>query len=128
MPLEPSRRLKKPSWKTPPAMTIDTAKTYMATVKTDVGTFVITLDDKQAPKTVNNFVFLAQQKFFNCVIFHRVIPGFVVQGGDPTGTGRAARATSSPTSSRPRRHRSTRSARWPWPTRAPTPTGASSSS
>ena len=83
----PAAVLKKPSWKTPPAMAIDTAKTYTATVKTDAGSFVITLDDKHAPKTVNNFVFLAQQKFFNCIIFHRVIPGFMDQTGDPTGTG-----------------------------------------
>jgi cyclophilin family peptidyl-prolyl cis-trans isomerase len=68
-------------------MTIDTSKTYLATVKTDAGTFVITLDAKEAPIAVNNFVFLAEHKFYNCVIFHRVIPGFVVQGGDPTGTG-----------------------------------------
>ena len=58
----PTTVLHKPSWKTPPAMTIDTAKTYTATVKTDVGTFVITLDAKHAPMTVNNFVFLAQQE------------------------------------------------------------------
>jgi len=48
---------------------------------------VITLDAKESPIAVNSFVFLAEQKFYNCVIFHRVIPGFVVQGGDPTGTG-----------------------------------------
>jgi len=68
-------------------MTIDTSNTYTATVKTDVGTFVITLNAQEAPIAVNSFVFLAQKGFFNCVIFHRVIPGFVVQGGDPTGTG-----------------------------------------
>jgi len=68
-------------------MTIDTTKTYTATVKTDVGTFVITFNAKESPVAVNSFVFLAQKNFFNCVIFHRVIPGFVVQGGDPTGTG-----------------------------------------
>jgi cyclophilin family peptidyl-prolyl cis-trans isomerase len=56
-------------------------------VKTDVGTFVIALDAKDAPKTVNNFVFLAQHGFFNCVTFLRVIPTFVDQTGDPTGTG-----------------------------------------
>jgi cyclophilin family peptidyl-prolyl cis-trans isomerase len=78
--------LNKPKY-TQPAMTIDTTKTYTATVKTDVGTFVITLDPKTAPIAVNSFVYLAQRDFFNCVIFHRVIPGFVVQGGDPTGTG-----------------------------------------
>jgi cyclophilin family peptidyl-prolyl cis-trans isomerase len=68
-------------------MTIDTSKTYTATVVTDVGTFVITLDAKESPIAVNSFVFLVEHKFYNCVIFHRVIPGFVVQGGDPTGTG-----------------------------------------
>jgi cyclophilin family peptidyl-prolyl cis-trans isomerase len=86
-PSSPSTALKKSSWKSAPAMTIDTSKTYLATVKTDVGTFVITLNAKESPIAVNSFVFLADQKFFNCVIFHRVIPGFVVQGGDPTGTG-----------------------------------------
>jgi cyclophilin family peptidyl-prolyl cis-trans isomerase len=68
-------------------MTIDTSKKYQATVKTTAGTVVITLFAKQAPKTVNNFVFLAKQNFFHCVIFHRVIPGFMDQTGDPTGTG-----------------------------------------
>lgn len=86
-PSNPYQALKKKQWKTPPKMTIDLSKTYKATVKTDVGTFVITLDAKESPIAVNSFVFLAEQKFYNCVIFHRVIPGFVVQGGDPTGTG-----------------------------------------
>jgi cyclophilin family peptidyl-prolyl cis-trans isomerase len=86
-PSNPKTPLTKPSYKTAPAMTIDTTKTYTATVKTDVGTFVITLNAKESPVAVNSFVFLAQKNFFNCVIFHRVIPGFVVQGGDPTGTG-----------------------------------------
>jgi cyclophilin family peptidyl-prolyl cis-trans isomerase len=85
-PSSTSAALNKPTYKTPP-MTIDTTKTYTATVKTDVGTFAITLDAKASPIAVNSFVFLAQKDFFNCVIFHRVIPGFVVQGGDPTGTG-----------------------------------------
>ncbi len=75
------------SWPSPPAMSIDTSKTYKATVKTTVGTFVITLLAKTAPTTVNNFVFLADQGFYKCVIFHRVIPGFMDQTGDPTGTG-----------------------------------------
>ena len=70
-----------------PPMCINPAKTYIANVKTDVGTFVITLNSAQAPKTVNNFVFLARYHFYNGLIFHRVIPGFVVQGGDPLGTG-----------------------------------------
>jgi cyclophilin family peptidyl-prolyl cis-trans isomerase len=68
-------------------MTIDPTKTYTATVKTDLGTFVIALDPKDAPQTVNNFVFLAEHHFFDCAIFLRVIPGFVDQTGDPTGTG-----------------------------------------
>ena len=79
-------------------MTIDTSKTYTATVKTDVGTFVIALDAKEAPSTVNNFVFLAEQSYFNCVIFHRVIPGFMDQRRRPDRhRAAAARATSSPT-------------------------------
>jgi cyclophilin family peptidyl-prolyl cis-trans isomerase len=80
--------LNKPSWKSPPPMTIDPSKTYTATVTTDAGPFTITLDPKVAPHTVNNFVFLARQHFYDCVIFHRVIPGFVDQTGDPTGTGK----------------------------------------
>jgi cyclophilin family peptidyl-prolyl cis-trans isomerase len=83
----PTTVLHKPSWSKPPAMTIDTTKTYKATVKTDAGSLVITLDDKHTPITVNNFVFLAEKKFFNCVTFHRVIPSFMDQTGDPTGTG-----------------------------------------
>jgi cyclophilin family peptidyl-prolyl cis-trans isomerase len=70
-----------------PATTIDTSKTYTATVKTTTGSFVITLDAKSAPQTVNNFVFLAQKGYYHCVIFHRVIPNFMDQTGDPTGTG-----------------------------------------
>jgi cyclophilin family peptidyl-prolyl cis-trans isomerase len=85
-PSDPTTLLKRSPYSAPP-MTIDTTKTYTATVKTDVGTFVITFDAKTSPVAVNSFVFLAQKGYFNCVIFHRVIPGFVVQGGDPTGTG-----------------------------------------
>ncbi len=70
-----------------PPMTIDASKTYTATVVTTAGTFVITLDPKTAPTTVNNFVFLADKGYYHCVIFHRVIPGFMDQTGDPTGTG-----------------------------------------
>jgi cyclophilin family peptidyl-prolyl cis-trans isomerase len=75
------------SYAAPPPMTINTAKTYLATVRTTAGTFVITLDPAAAPKSVNNFVFLADNGFFHCVIFHRVVPGFMDQTGDPTGTG-----------------------------------------
>ncbi len=86
-PSSPSTPLTKSKYSKPPALSINTSATYKAIVKTDVGTFVITLDAKESPIAVNSFVFLARHDFFNCVIFHRVIPGFVVQGGDPTGTG-----------------------------------------
>jgi cyclophilin family peptidyl-prolyl cis-trans isomerase len=79
--------LNKPSWKSPPPMTIDSAKTYTATVTTDIGPFTIQLDPKAAPDAVNSFVFLANQHFFDCIVFHRVIPSFVDQTGDPTGSG-----------------------------------------
>jgi len=70
-----------------PAMTINTNDLYSATVVTTAGTFDIALDAKSAPITVNNFVFLAQKNYYHCVIFHRVIPNFMDQTGDPTGTG-----------------------------------------
>ncbi|MEA3076196.1 MAG: hypothetical protein QOF60_1104 [Actinomycetota bacterium] len=75
-------------WDSPPEMTIDASKRYTATMATSLGELVIALDAVQAPKTVNNFVFLAREGFYDGVVFHRVISGFVVQGGDPTGTGR----------------------------------------
>jgi cyclophilin family peptidyl-prolyl cis-trans isomerase len=86
-PKSPTTVLKKSKWSSAPAMTINPSKAYTATVKTDIGSFTIALDAKIAPKTVNNFVFLAQHGFFDCDIFHRVIPKFVDQTGDPTGTG-----------------------------------------
>jgi cyclophilin family peptidyl-prolyl cis-trans isomerase len=70
-----------------PPTVIDTAKRYTATMVTSHGTMVIALDPLAAPKTVNSFVFLARYHYYDGVIFHRVIPGFVLQGGDPTGTG-----------------------------------------
>ena len=72
---------------TPPATVIDPTKTYTATVHTSQGDFVVKLDAKVAPVTVNNFVYLSQQKYYDGLIFHRVVPGFVVQGGDPDGKG-----------------------------------------
>lgn len=69
-------------------MTIDTAKTYSAKLDTARGTIVCDLFAMDAPKTVNNFVFLARDGFYNGTTFHRVISDFMVQGGDPTGTGR----------------------------------------
>lgn len=75
-------------WSSPPPMTIDTTKQYFATVKmAKGGEFVIQLYPDKAPITVNNFVFLAEQGFYNGVTFHRVLDGFMAQGGDPTGTG-----------------------------------------
>jgi cyclophilin family peptidyl-prolyl cis-trans isomerase len=68
-------------------MCIDPAKTYTADVETDAGTFTIAFDAAKAPKTVNNFVSLARYHYYDGIVFHRVIPDFVVQGGDPTGTG-----------------------------------------
>jgi peptidyl-prolyl cis-trans isomerase B (cyclophilin B) len=75
-------------WKTPPAMKIDPKKKYFAAIETDKGTIELQLFPENAPKTVNNFVFLAQEGFYDGVSFHRVISNFVIQGGDPTGTGR----------------------------------------
>ncbi|MFZ4717981.1 MAG: peptidylprolyl isomerase [Ilumatobacteraceae bacterium] len=71
-----------------PEMGIDTSKRYTATMETSMGTLVIALDAINAPLTVNNFVFLAGYHYYEGVIFHRIINGFVCQGGDPTGTGR----------------------------------------
>ena len=72
----------------PPPMVIDQTKSYTATIKTDLGDISIQLHADKAPKTVNNFVFLARDGFYNGLIFHRVIADFMAQGGDPTGTGR----------------------------------------
>ena len=74
-------------WKTPPEMQIDPKKKYKARIDTDKGTIVAELLADKAPKTVNNFVFLAREGFYDGIIFHRVINDFMVQGGDPTGTG-----------------------------------------
>ncbi|MFN8122148.1 MAG: peptidylprolyl isomerase [Thermoleophilia bacterium] len=71
----------------PPPMTIDESKTYTATLKTSCGDIVMRLDPKAAPKTVNNFVFLAREKYYDGTTFHRVVPSFVIQGGDPTASG-----------------------------------------
>ena len=75
-------------WSTPPAMQIDPKKQYKAHMETDKGTMVIELFADKTPMTVNNFVFLSREGFYDGVIFHRVIDNFMVQGGDPTGTGR----------------------------------------
>ncbi len=75
-------------WSQPPAMTIDPAKSYKATIETSRGDIVLELYPQHAPQTVNNFVFLARQGFYDGVLFHRVIANFMIQGGDPSGTGR----------------------------------------
>jgi len=72
----------------PPQLTIDANKRYTATLETSRGTIVADLFPKEAPKTVNNFVFLAREGFYDGTSFHRVIQDFMIQGGDPTGTGR----------------------------------------
>jgi cyclophilin family peptidyl-prolyl cis-trans isomerase len=77
-----------PQWKQAPEMAIDVNKTYVATVNTNHGSFEITFFPKEAPKTVNNFVCLARAGFYDNTTFHRIVSGFVIQGGDPEGTGR----------------------------------------
>jgi peptidylprolyl isomerase len=72
----------------PPPMVIDPAKRYQATIVTSKGTMVVALDPIAAPLAVNNFVFLSRYHYFDGLVFHRIIPGFVIQGGDPEGTGR----------------------------------------
>lgn len=74
-------------WKTPPAMAIDPAKNYKVSMTTNRGVITLELYPQYAPKTVNNFVFLIREGFYDGVTFHRVIANFVIQGGDPTGTG-----------------------------------------
>ena len=76
------------SYTQPPALQIDLKKSYTATIKTNKGDMTLQLHAAKTPVTVNNFVFLARQGFYDGVIFHRVIPDFMIQGGDPTGTGR----------------------------------------
>ena len=76
-----------PKYSSPPEMQIDPAKTYIANIETTAGKMVAELFVEDAPITVNNFVFLAREAYYNNVIFHRVISGFMIQGGDPTGTG-----------------------------------------
>ena len=71
----------------PPPMCIDPARTYSAEMATGKGTMRIALDPIAAPRTVNSFVFLARYHYYDGIVFHRIIPGFVLQGGDPTGSG-----------------------------------------
>jgi peptidyl-prolyl cis-trans isomerase B (cyclophilin B) len=85
MPTNPADRNN--MYSAPPEMQIDASKTYLATISTAKGDIVAQLDASAAPLTVNNFVFLSEQGFYDSLTFHRVEPGFVIQGGDPTGTG-----------------------------------------
>jgi cyclophilin family peptidyl-prolyl cis-trans isomerase len=79
--------MNKKAYENAPEMTLDLQKEYSAKFKTDAGDFTVQLFAKQTPVTVNNFIFLAREGFYDDVVFHRVIKGFVAQGGDPTGTG-----------------------------------------
>ena len=74
-------------WSSPPTMEIDPSQSYEAVFRTEIGEFRVRLLADQAPMTVNNFVFLAKQGYYDNTTFHRVLPGFMAQGGDPTGTG-----------------------------------------
>jgi cyclophilin family peptidyl-prolyl cis-trans isomerase len=85
------------TYKAAPALAINPAKTYTATMTTSCGTITMVLDPKEAPKTVNSFVFLARHHFYDGLIFHRIAKDFVVQGGDPTGTGTGGPGYSLPT-------------------------------
>jgi peptidyl-prolyl cis-trans isomerase B (cyclophilin B) len=78
---KPNGKLKKPSTK------LDPAKTWTATVKTNCGTFAFKLDVHEAPNASASVAYLAGKKFFDNTVFHRIVPGFVIQGGDPTGSG-----------------------------------------
>jgi cyclophilin family peptidyl-prolyl cis-trans isomerase len=84
---KPPANANRPTFTAPPPMTIDTSKKYTATIDTSCGKIVIDLDAKGAPKTVNNFVFLANKHFYDGLTWHRVVKDFVIQGGDPQGNG-----------------------------------------
>lgn len=84
---KPEPKTDRPKFTSPPPMTIDPAKKYTATFDTSCGKIVMELDAKGAPKTTNNFVFLARKGFYDGLTFHRVAKDFVIQGGDPEGTG-----------------------------------------
>ncbi len=86
-PSEPAPTLKPMSYSAPPPMTINTSKQYTATIETGKGNIVLELFASDVPVTVNNFVFLAREGFYDGTTFHRVLSSFMAQGGDPTGTG-----------------------------------------
>ena len=112
----------------PPRMTIDPNSHYVATLETERGDIVIQLFSKEAPMTVNNFVFLAREGFYDGSTFHRVIAGFMAQGGIPSGGGPVGTDPTGPApTSSIRSCGTTPPASCPWSTQEPTPTGASSS-
>lgn len=84
---KPADNPDRPKFTEPPAMTIDANKKYTAVIETSCGKITVDLDAKAAPKTVNSFVFLADKKFYDGLTWHRVVKDFVIQGGDPEGTG-----------------------------------------
>ena len=84
---EQAPEVKLMSWDSPPPMIIDTSKKYTAIIVTEKGNLVLELFARDVPRTVNNFVFLAQEGYYDGTTFHRVLPGFMAQGGDQTGTG-----------------------------------------
>ncbi len=86
-PSEPAPTPKPMRYSAPPPVTIDTSKLYTAVIETEKGNLVLELFAGDVPVTVNNFVFLAREGFYNGTTFHRVISGFMAQGEDPTGTG-----------------------------------------
>ena len=100
---------------TKPTVALDPAKSYVLVVETSCGEFEITLDQKASPETAASLVSLSRAGFYDNTIFHRVVPGFVVQGGDPTGSGSGGPGYS--THDRRPLLRSTRGARWRWPRR-----------
>ncbi len=85
---EPASPAEPKTYSAPPPMVIDTSKQYTATIETEKGNLVLELFASDVPVTVNNFAFLAREGFYDSSTFHRVIPDFMAQGGDPTGTGR----------------------------------------
>jgi cyclophilin family peptidyl-prolyl cis-trans isomerase len=84
----PAEPAKPTTYTRPPPQTLDPAARYTATLRTNCGDIAIALEPRRAPMAVNNFVFLARQGFYDGLTFHRVVRGFVIQGGDPEGTGR----------------------------------------
>jgi cyclophilin family peptidyl-prolyl cis-trans isomerase len=84
---EPEANPDRPTYEEPPEQVIDPARSYRATIATSCGDIIVQLDPATAPIATNNFVFLAREGFYDGLTFHRVVPGFVIQGGDPAGDG-----------------------------------------